>query len=642
MKISIITPSYNSGKFIEDAIKSVLEQDYPDFEHIIIDGGSTDNTIEILNKYPHLIWISEPDTGQSNAMNKGFQLSTGHIIGYLNADDYYLPGAFNDIIPHFNSGEKFVVGKINVISEDGSSWINDPKTDFIDMLKHWEPEAFCVNPVGYFYRREVQEAVGGFNENNHFAMDLEFLLDSARVFELKKINVLMGVFRYFKNTKTAISQKEKDVWTQETFNFIEKHLQDKPINFLRRYKIDRKEGYLLRKKWQYLEFLNEFKKRQNKYKKTNKILFLKYFLLHNYYKFSIKIKKTGFLQIKNNISNKYEIKENPKGVSVVLCTYNGSSIISNAIEHLNNQEVSDIINWEVIIVDNASTDNTAEVVLQVWNRKDVCLKIVNEEKKGLSYARHKGISEAKYEYISFIDDDNWVDSKWVDTVYDVFENKPEAGIIGGQVEEVCEVTPPSWFNQIKSHYAVGKQATESSDLTDTRGYLWGAGLNIRKSSLEEIIQAGFNSFLTGRKGKKVLAGEDSEICHAFKFAGWRLWYDERLKLKHYITKKRFEWDYVEKMFLGFGYSYLVLGTYNQFYQSGGKISLYKLLRNHWKVIIGNMLKLSKFIYPKKNRIDNIQYLYYQFYKGYFSSLIFSLKNYKKIFKKIKNLYNYFN
>src|SRR5258708_17772127 len=95
MKISIITPSYNQGRFIEDAIQAVLAQDYPDFEHIIVDNCSSDNTLEILRKYPHLKWVSEPDEGQSDALNKGFGLSGGEVLGWLNCDDFYLPGAFH-------------------------------------------------------------------------------------------------------------------------------------------------------------------------------------------------------------------------------------------------------------------------------------------------------------------------------------------------------------------------------------------------------------------------------------------------------------------------------------------------------------------------------------------------------------------
>ena len=88
-KISVITPVLNGAKYIEQAIQSVLKQNYIDFEHIIIDGGSTDGTIDILSKYPHLVWYSEIDSGQPQAMNKGFSIAKGEIIVYLNCDDYF-------------------------------------------------------------------------------------------------------------------------------------------------------------------------------------------------------------------------------------------------------------------------------------------------------------------------------------------------------------------------------------------------------------------------------------------------------------------------------------------------------------------------------------------------------------------------
>lgn len=96
-KISIVTPSYNQGKFLDEAIKSVVNQDYPNFEHIIFDNCSTDGTLDILRRYPHLIWTSEPDKGQSDALNKGFKKASGEFIGWLNADDLYLPNCFHSI-----------------------------------------------------------------------------------------------------------------------------------------------------------------------------------------------------------------------------------------------------------------------------------------------------------------------------------------------------------------------------------------------------------------------------------------------------------------------------------------------------------------------------------------------------------------
>src|SRR5229473_6606028 len=104
-KISIVTPSFNQGRFLEETILSVLNQDYPNLEYIIIDGGSTDETIEVIRRYEDRItfWVSEKDRGQVHAINKGIEKTTGDIFGFINSDDVYLPGAFNTVVEHFQN-----------------------------------------------------------------------------------------------------------------------------------------------------------------------------------------------------------------------------------------------------------------------------------------------------------------------------------------------------------------------------------------------------------------------------------------------------------------------------------------------------------------------------------------------------------
>ena len=179
LKISVITPSFNAAPYIKQAINSVLLHEYKNFEHIIVDGGSTDGKVDILKRYPHLIWVSEPDNGQSDAMNKGFKLSAGDVIVFLNADDFFEVGTFTAVSEAFTSGVQFVVGLVLVLNADGASYVNDPKVTLGEMLRWWEPHAYSYNPSGYFYLREVQDAVGDFNAENHLAMDVEFLLEAA-------------------------------------------------------------------------------------------------------------------------------------------------------------------------------------------------------------------------------------------------------------------------------------------------------------------------------------------------------------------------------------------------------------------------------------------------------------------------------
>jgi len=122
--LSVITPSFNSAEFLEDALLSVVRQQGPCVEHIVMDCASTDNTPEILNRFPRVQWISEPDTGQSDAINKGFLRATGDLMGWLNADDYYLPGGLDAIAhaaekyPEADVGE----GRVPPLSLRRKSW----------------------------------------------------------------------------------------------------------------------------------------------------------------------------------------------------------------------------------------------------------------------------------------------------------------------------------------------------------------------------------------------------------------------------------------------------------------------------------------------------------------------------------------
>lgn len=201
MKISILTPSFNSAKYIERAVQSVLNQDYDNWEHIIVDGGSTDGTLDILKRYPHLKWISEPDKGQSDAMNKAFNMSIGDIIVYLNADDEFEPNIFNKVVEYFIfSRAEILVGLTRVI-KNGKEQISDPTIEYNDL--RIIRGRFPLNPVSYFYLRKVQENIGDFPINEHYTMDFWFLIRAFHRFKVEKVNLILGTFYFTGENKTS-------------------------------------------------------------------------------------------------------------------------------------------------------------------------------------------------------------------------------------------------------------------------------------------------------------------------------------------------------------------------------------------------------------------------------------------------------
>jgi len=176
-KISIITPSYNQGKYIREAIESVLVQNYPNFEHIIIDNRSTDTTLNILKEYSHLTWISEPDKGQSDALNKGFRIAEGELIGWLNADERYLPGCFFEVAEFFkkNKNVDILYGDYRWIDESGEVFQLRKELDFdLFMLKYLH--VLYIPTVASFFHRKIFDEGNFLDVSDHYAMDYEFFL----------------------------------------------------------------------------------------------------------------------------------------------------------------------------------------------------------------------------------------------------------------------------------------------------------------------------------------------------------------------------------------------------------------------------------------------------------------------------------
>lgn len=228
--LSVITPVYNSDRFIEACIQNVVEQACHEAEHIIVDGGSTDRTVEIIlqyaQTYSHIRWISEKDRGQSDAINKGISMAQGQILGILNADDFYERNTLNRVLENFKTLPEpaFLVGNCNVWNDqDHLLYVNQPsRMSFLKILQ--DINQFPFNPSAYFYHKSLHQKIGLYNIDEHYVMDLDFVLKATRVAKVRYVNELFGNFRLICGTKTLEAKRSGEI-EQRVQNVLMHHRQ---------------------------------------------------------------------------------------------------------------------------------------------------------------------------------------------------------------------------------------------------------------------------------------------------------------------------------------------------------------------------------------------------------------------------------
>jgi glycosyltransferase involved in cell wall biosynthesis len=211
-KFSIVTPSFNQGKFIAETIKSLMAQDYPYLEHIVIDGGSTDQTPSILKRYPHLIVVSEPDHGQAEAINKGFGLAAGEIWGFLNSDDTLLPGALKRVAQEIDQerGRHIVMGRCRFIDENGDFTGIEHPSHFEShrrILAIWK--GYTIPQPAVFWTPEVWKSCGLMNENLHYGLDYDLFCRFSQKYRFHFVDEVLATYRLHPESKTE-HQSEKE------------------------------------------------------------------------------------------------------------------------------------------------------------------------------------------------------------------------------------------------------------------------------------------------------------------------------------------------------------------------------------------------------------------------------------------------
>jgi glycosyltransferase involved in cell wall biosynthesis len=275
--------------------------------------------------------------------------------------------------------------------------------------------------------------------------------------------------------------------------------------------------------------------------------------------------------------------EAPFGVSVVICCHNSARRLPATLMHLGAQKVNAGIPWEVVLVDNASTDDTATVAKECWSKHPAApLRIIGEPRLGPAFARKRGMNEARYEFISFVDDDNWVDERWVEPCAAFLQDHPAVGAVGASSTPVCEVEPPAWFWDCNMLYAISPATWRAGDFTDNPGTLWTAGMTLRKTAVTALESSNAPLLLSGRRGSSssLAAGEDTELTLRLRLAGWKLWYEPSLHFRHYLPTTRLTWSYARRLYRGSGEAAALLTPYAAVLESGSRSP--QELRKTWE------------------------------------------------------------
>ncbi len=234
---------------------------------------------------------------------------------------------------------------------------------------------------------------------------------------------------------------------------------------------------------------------------------------------------------------------NFSGISIIICIYNGEYRIAPTLKALISQHIPENINVEILLVDNGSTDKTIQVVREFWltQQTNITLRIISEPKQGKANALITGYNEAMYELMLLCDDDNWLQPEYIKTVFEIYNEHPDIGLLGGYGKAFFEPDEkPKWFGKWERCYVCGKHHKKNGFLDDMDFRIWGAGSVMRKTLWAFLWSNGFTFYNSADEGKAMT--EDAELSMAITFTGHRLYFDDSLWFIHDLHGGRITWE----------------------------------------------------------------------------------------------------
>ena len=316
------------------------------------------------------------------------------------------------------------------------------------------------------------------------------------------------------------------------------------------------------------------------------------------------------------------------GVSIIICSFNGAERLPETIRHLATQSVPAHIAWEILVIDNASTDATALMAKTEWEKYQVTgvnFRVLQEDEPGKSFAWETGLKAARYEYLLTCDDDNHLSPHYVATSYNIMHGDDTIGVLGG-----CGIILPEepvWngLTTYRSSYIAGTQ-----HWAPTQHWVYGAGSTCRRTVLLRLFEMGWQQITGGRTNVKLICGEDVELCFIYYLQGYKICADDRLTFDHFIPLKRQSFAFLLNLEYWISYSYVLMNNYLMQIESDQRSVKKKL--NSWlifnlKVLIRLLGQIIKQTILKREQITQAQRLALQSRLGAIASLI---QNRKKI------------
>ncbi len=282
-------------------------------------------------------------------------------------------------------------------------------------------------------------------------------------------------------------------------------------------------------------------------------------------------------------------RESKPGISVIVCTYNGAARLPDTLRHLAAQQGAGLPGWEVLLIDNASTDNTLDVARQEASRHPALpLRVVQEPQPGKIHALNRGFREAAYAHYVICDDDCWLAPDYLRTAYGHMTADASVGILNGPYQNVYDTEPPEWLRRIEPLFTSTSMGDRRLDITDHPGSIWGAGMVLRRRAYEQLLALGFTPVLTGGQGAKRRAGEDTELCLAVRLLGYRIIYEPALHFRHFVTVRRMQWQTLVNIARANGAASIYYSAYRyHFARQQGKTYP---VHTHWKTELRTNLR----------------------------------------------------